>query len=97
MENDLIRRRDLTKFFDRNIRLYEPCPDKYDAAIELRGASLSVPAVDAVEVVHAYWKYCELDDTLICSKCSCEHYIGAYHEYDKNYCPNCGACMDGEG
>ena len=43
---EYIEREALNDFFDREIRLYEPCPDKYDAAVELKGASLSIPAAD---------------------------------------------------
>lgn len=47
----------------------------------------SVPAVDAVSVVHARWT----DD----DKCSeCGQYI--YHGDMRNYCPNCGAKMDAD-
>ena len=42
-----ISREALDNFFDREIRLYEPCPDKYDAAVELKGASHVIPAVEA--------------------------------------------------
>ena len=56
------------------------------------------PAVDAVEVVHGRW----VDATHIdedfgevesyeCSVC------GRWEYYTPNYCPNCGAKMDGDG
>ncbi len=56
------------------------------------------PAVDAVEVVHAKWAYkwdAEKDPKrlfvrIVCSNCN-------LHTGQKsNYCPNCGARMDGE-
>ena len=63
---------------------------------------LSAPIVDAVEVVHGRWIEKKLDDfrmwELRCSECG---WVGisnydAYDEpYDFNYCPNCGAKMDG--
>ena len=58
------------------------------------------PTVDAVEVVHARWlSYDEhnpdwwgyTDTHLYCSACMEE----ANSQY--NYCPNCGAKMDGDG
>lgn len=66
-----------------------------------------VPAVDAVEVVHERWnrkqigKYTGIDEVV----CSCCGYFLAvvgtdigFKEAikDMNYCPNCGAMMDGE-
>ena len=60
------------------------------------------PTVDAVEVVHGRWIDRKIDDfrmwELRCSECD---WVGisnydAYDEpYDFNYCPNCGAKMDG--
>ena len=58
------------------------------------------PTVDAVEVVHGEWSTIEDDccglTALQCSKCNQEYWF----EDDPplkiyNYCPNCGAKMDG--
>ena len=57
--------------------------------------------VDAVEVVHGRWDIfddgygCEL---MCCSVCKSEFYDGDNDTVDQphNYCPNCGAKMDGE-
>ena len=51
------------------------------------------PTVDAVQVVHGRWiEYrCLLIKENICSNCK-EFYRQAH-----NYCPNCGAKMDGDG
>ena len=51
-----------------------------------------VPTVDAVEVVHGRWDAVfEYEDFqhAYCSAC------GKRSEYMTNYCPNCGAKMDG--
>ena len=50
-----------------------------------------VPNVDAVEVVHGRWVYTdgEYEIYMICSEC------GWDSDYRTNYCPNCGAKMDG--
>lgn len=62
------------------------------------------PTVDAVPVVHGRWKpkpYYKVDgnggvfkycDFYLCSKCATERPIVPPY----NYCPNCGARMDGE-
>lgn len=59
------------------------------------------PADDVVPVVHGRWiptyhtyynrdGACEIADEWHCSKC------GIYSTDEWNYCPNCGAKMDGE-
>ena len=55
----------------------------------------SVPAVDAVEVVHGRWEKRKIIDwvgTKICFRCTeCK----THWDVNTNYCPNCGAKMDG--
>ena len=66
-------------------------------AVELATLCLIAEAdiVDAVEVVHGRWIYepVEFDwkKDIKCSVC------GEYVNYTSNYCPNCGAKMDGDG
>ena len=58
-----------------------------------------MPIVDAVEVVHAQWKpyfdyFTERQVGWICSNCS-----GVQDDVsngDTNFCPECGAIMDGD-
>lgn len=53
------------------------------------------PAADVAPVVHGRWT--QVDDTKCrCSNCNIIALIGLYPHGDKNYCPNCGAKMDGE-
>ena len=72
---------------------------------ELDGAGLegfkNAPTVDAVPVVHGRWinegVYGEGHSqcSIRCSNPLCNfHYIGYLDDY--NYCPNCGAKMDGK-
>ena len=54
--------------------------------------------VDAVEVVHGRWESDKADILFHCSVC--ETQISTDWDYDDlqwNYCPNCGAKMDGDG
>ena len=44
--NKYYARDNLNDFFDRMIESYEPCPDKYDAAVVIKGASYSIPTAD---------------------------------------------------
>ena len=57
------------------------------------------PTVDAVEVVHGRWVTGQnciptangFRWTVRCGLCGCPQ------DFEHNYCPNCGAKMDGEG
>ena len=58
-----------------------------------------VPTVDVVEVVHGRWeaKDSGFDWELQCSLCGEQYWIekGELETHKPNYCPNCGAKMDG--
>nr|DAU47219.1 MAG TPA: RimK-related lysine biosynthesis protein, Probable-dependent amine/thiol ligase family Amino-group [Caudoviricetes sp.] len=59
------------------------------------------PAADVAPVVHGKWVHSRYDrssgqfDVVKCSRCGLEAYAMAYHVRDGNYCPRCGAKMDG--
>ena len=58
-----------------------------------------IPRVDAVEVVHGQWEKCEADKhgnrKPKCSVCG-KYHLAWWPDYTHcNYCPNCGAKMDG--
>ena len=67
-----------------------------------------IPAVDAVPVVHAHWIETKIPANTtghggvgqdkkngwLCSNCRCA--FDAKLLWCQNYCPNCGALMDGE-
>ena len=42
--------------------------NEYEAAMDIVIMVEEAPAADVVEVVHGYWKNCEIDDTVICSQ-----------------------------
>lgn len=60
-----------------------------------------MPAADVTEVVHGQWVHSRYDncseqfDIVKCSRCGHEAYAAAYFVRGGNYCPNCGAKMDG--
>ena len=60
-----------------------------------------LPAADVAPVVHGKWVHSRYDrssgqfDVVKCSRCGLEAYAMAYHVRDGNYCPKCGARMDG--
>ena len=64
-------------------------------------AILDAPAADVAEVVHGRWddsgRYTFPNGTTAvrCTICGCALNESEYHLYDWNYCPICGAKMDG--
>ena len=56
----------------------------------------SFPIADVAPVVHGQWETnSDRPDSLICSVCKCEFDMWKHDPH--NYCPNCGAKMDGDG
>lgn len=70
--------------------------DADELEFELEYIINNQPTVDAVPVVHGKWKYSFKEYLATCKNCSYEHYLGTYYQYATNFCPNCGARMDGE-
>lgn len=82
----------------------------YDAdAITMKGVKIinQFPTVDAVEVVHAHWEECDWVKYDGHSECVrypkaawyCSNCRNAFKKellWKDNYCPNCGAKMDGD-
>ena len=55
-----------------------------------------LPSADVVEVKHGRWMECvSLLGKSICSNCQI-YWIDTDSQYDFNYCPRCGARMDGK-
>lgn len=52
-----------------------------------------IPTADVVEVRRGEWRK-ENNSTYVCSCCSDR--VGAFIAGTSNYCPNCGAKMDGK-
>ena len=59
------------------------------------------PAADVAPVRHGWWMHSHYEDCsehfeiVKCSNCGCEVYAMALYVRGGNYCPNCGARMDG--
>ena len=71
-------------------------------AVDVVEALENEPAADVAEVRHGEWKptyhnyynrdgVCQIADEWHCSECK------IYSRNEWNYCPNCGAKMDGKG
>ena len=92
MASDLIRKADVQKILKAlyDNRQYSDVTSTLFVAME---NIHDLPTVDAVEVVHGEWE----EDGLYynCSRCSCSAVFTTYANLVFNYCPYCGATMDG--
>lgn len=72
--------------------------DVLQAIAALLNVVEQIDSADVVEVRHGRWetiyKHSEIATLVKCSECGHERYIQTGEEV--NYCPNCGARMDGE-
>lgn len=88
MQNDLISRSSLTKAFeDEGLGDHSLIESVLAAGVYAKIEN--APPVDAVQVVHAYWREHLGEGYTGCSKCDFIPY-----SIRDNYCPNCGAKMD---
>lgn len=58
---------------------------------------IKAPAIEAEPLRHGKWLPTNDENKKQCSRCEVIHLIAQYPNGDKNYCPNCGAKMDGGG
>ena len=76
---------------------YDPYGEGFTDAVESIVGWMECNTVDAVEVVHGEWVVCG-DGEYVPFMCSaCGKTTSWYHKQTANYCPNCGAKMDGDG
>ena len=67
----------------------------------IRHALTAAPAADVAPVVHGRWIHSRYEDCseqfelVKCSQCNHKAYAMAFYVRGGNYCPNCGAKMDG--
>ena len=54
-----------------------------------------IPAADVVPVVHSRWIETKDQNKKRCGRCDVIHLIAQYPNGNANFCPNCGAKMDG--
>lgn len=54
-----------------------------------------LPTADVVEVRHGEWEFVQIDDCIICSECKNSWNVIDNCTETFNYCPICGAKMDG--
>lgn len=83
---------DLKDYLNRQIQAFEPCPDKYDAAVGIYNGLYKIPVADVAPIMHGRWIELENGDCK-CSLCECYHHAWEAHGY---YCQHCGARMNGK-
>ena len=88
----------MKRLIDANALKKEAWPERYtgEGIIYVEDVD-KAPTVDAVEVVHGRWE--PRQDVIGFVRCSVCHDCNIYGDWAEgkkwNYCPNCGAKMDG--
>ena len=78
-----------------------PTRSAYEAVWKSARVLKKIPAADVVPVVHGRWLHSGYEEysghlaLVKCSRCSHEAYAIACYVREGNYCPYCGARMDG--
>ena len=73
-----------------------------DCLLRVKSMVSKAPAADVAPVVHGRWIHsryencCDQFELVKCSQCGHEAYAMAFYVRGGNYCPNCGARMDGD-
>lgn len=81
---------------DAVLDVYYDTPDIDLSGEKFEAAILKIPAADVAPVRHGRWgTHSDRPDSLICSVCNCGFDMWKHDPH--NYCPNCGAKMDGDG
>ena len=66
-----------------------------EAKVSVLSCLEAVPTVDAEPVRRGLWLPTNDDNKKRCNQCDVIHLIAQYPHGQANYCPNCGAKMDG--
>ena len=98
MNNDLISRSALLERMEKV--LFATVPGEHQLYVQMaidafKAVAENAPAVDAEPVRHGVWLPTSDENKKRCSRCDVIHLIAQYPHGQANYCPNCGAKMDG--
>ena len=82
------------RLIDADALIKEACAEGAYGYVDAKQIS-EAPTIDAMLVRHGQWKTTSnRPDTLICSICKCGFDMWKHDPH--NFCPNCGAKMDGD-
>ena len=95
LENELYRR---LKFLIDEYGEHDQYTSGFDDAMDM---VISFTAADVVPVVHGKWVKAHWKNSVSCANCSICGFEAYHYDFQGvqktyNYCPNCGAKMDGE-
>ena len=78
------------RLIDANTLIKEACAEGAYGYVDAKQIA-DAPTVDAVEVEHGRWLCVDTDTEhfFLCNRCKKKEFL------QSNYCPNCGAKMDG--
>ena len=81
------------RLIDADALIKEACAEGAYGYVDAKQIA-DAPTVDAAPVRHGQWETnSDRPDTLICSVCKCGFDMWKHDPH--NFCPNCGARMDG--
>ena len=82
---------------DAVLDVYYDTPDIDLSGEKFEAAILKIQAADVAPVRHGRWEMnSDRPDNIICTNCDAGFDVWKYEAKDFNYCPKCGAKMDGE-
>lgn len=77
--------------------VYYNTPDINLSCEKFEAAILKIQPADVVPVRHGRWEEASDGDGIVCPFCRTDFCTIIYDTEHFNYCPNCGAKMDGDG
>lgn len=94
MTDEYIRRDDFIQYLEKCKKGAAVTNLVWAAIMAIERDVRDMPAADVAPVVHGKWlTHSDRPDSLICSVCECGFDMWKHDKH--NFCPNCGAKMDG--
>ena len=94
MADEYIRRDDFIQYLEKCKKGAAVTNLVWAAIMAIERDVRDMPAADVAPVVHGKWlTHSDRPDSLICSVCECGFDMWKHDKH--NFCPNCGAKMDG--
>ena len=87
----------MAEYIDREIYCNNICRCPGTECDKSKCPIWTAPAADVAPVVHSRWIETKDQNKKRCGRCDVIHLIAQYPNGNANFCPNCGAKMDGGG